>query len=176
MSGSRFTVEEYHQLGEHGAFGRRTELIRGYVFEKPPKSPLHSFIATGLHHRLFPQIPFGYYLRKEEPLTFADSEPEPDVSIVRGSRLDYQRSHPRTALLVVEVAVTTLAEDRELVSLYAEAGVEEYWIVIPRERKVEVYRKPVAGAFLETQIVSGEAVLTCAAVPSVRIALAELFA
>jgi Uma2 family endonuclease len=173
---ARFTVEQYHQLGEYSATGRRTELIRGYVFDKMSKSPLHSSIGTEIYDVLFPQIPSGWWIRKEEPLTLADSEPEPDVSIVRGTRRDYEESHPRTAALVVEVAVTTLAEDRELISLYAEAGVEEYWIVIPRERKVEVYRRPIGGAYLETQIVSGDATLTCAALPGIQIPLAQLFA
>src|ERR1700712_4215163 len=85
---SRFTVEQYHQLGEYSATGRRTELIRGYVFDKMSRSPLHSSSGTRLHELLFPQIPAGWWMRKEEPLTLADSEPEPDVSIVRGSWLD----------------------------------------------------------------------------------------
>jgi Uma2 family endonuclease len=172
---ARFTVEQYHQLGEYSATGRRTELIRGYVFDKMSKSPLHSSVGTRLHDLLFPQVPSGWWMRKEEPLTFTDSEPEPDVSIVRGSWLDYQQSHPRTAALAVEVAVTTLAEDREMISLYAEAGVEEYWILLPRERKVEVYRRPAGDAYSEMLVVSGEATLTCAAFPGVKVPLAELF-
>jgi Uma2 family endonuclease len=172
---ARFTVEQYHQLGEYSATGRRTELIRGYVFEKMSKSPTHSSVGTRLFYLLLPQLSGGYWMRKEEPLTFADSEPEPDVSIMRGQESDFEHAHPRTAALVAEVAVTTLAEDRELASLYAEAGVEEYWIVIPLERKVEVYRRPVSGAYLETLTVSGDATLRCGSVPGVEIALNQLF-
>jgi len=172
---ARFTVAQYHQLGEYSATGRRTELIRGYVFEKMSKSPQHSSTGSHIYDLLSPRFPSGWWVRKEEPLTFADSEPEPDVSVVPGRRQDYQQSHPRTAALVVEVAVTTLAEDRALVDLYAEAGIEEYWIIIPGERSVEVYRRPMGTAYQETFRVSGDAILACAAFPEVKIALAELF-
>jgi Uma2 family endonuclease len=172
---ARFTVEQYHQLGEYSATGRRTELIRGYVFEKMSKSPTHSSVGTRLFYLLLPQLSGGCWMRKEEPLTFADSEPEPDVSIMRGQESDFEDAHPATAALVAEVAVTTLAEDRALVSMYAEAGVEEYWIVIPLERKVEVYRGLIAGVYTETLTVSGDATLTCASIPGVEIPLQRLF-
>lgn len=172
---TRFTVEQYHQLGEYSTTGRRTELIRGYVFDKMSRSPLHSTIATRLQYLLLPQLGPGWWMRKEEPLTLADSEPEPDISVMRGQESDFENGHPRTAALVVEVAITTLAEDHELVSLYAEAGIEEYWIVIPRRRTVEVYRRPVSGSYQESFAVSGEEVLSCGAIAGVQVALVELF-
>ncbi|HEV7402109.1 MAG TPA: Uma2 family endonuclease [Chthoniobacteraceae bacterium] len=172
---ARFTVEQYHQLGEYSATGRRTELIRGYVFEKMPKSPTHRSVATRLYNMVFPQLSEGWWMHKEEPLTFADSEPEPDISIMRGQESEFDHAHPRTAALVAEVAVTTLAEDRALVGMYAEAGVEECWIVIPLERKVEVYRRLIAGVYTETLTVSGDATLTCASIPAVEVPLQRLF-
>ena len=173
---TRFTLEQYHQLGEYSATGKRTELIRGYVFDKMSKSPLHSSIASYLYDLLYPTVPGGWWLRKEEPLTFGDSEPEPDVSLVKGTRNTYGAGHPKTAALVVEVAVTTLLEDRALASVYAEAGVEEYWIVIPREHRVEVYRQPKGGEYLEHFSMTGEQTLACTAVPGVQVNLGTLFA
>lgn len=173
---SPLTVAQYRQLPEFNEHGRRTELIRGIVIEKMSKSPLHSGIATVLYDLLRPQVPPGFWLRKEEPLTLRDSEPEPDLSLVRGSRGDFATQHPTTAALVIEIAVTSAAEDRALASLYAEAGVEEYWIVQPVERRVEVSRRPEAGLYREQTVVEGGAVLACGSVPALRVALAELFA
>jgi len=74
-----------------------------------------------------------------------DSEPEPDLAVVTGSPRDYVSAHPRTALLVVEVADTTLALDRQRkLPTYARAGIPEYWILNLVERFLEVHRHPVS--------------------------------
>ena len=168
-------VAQYHQFPEFNARGRRTELIRGIVIEKKPKSPLHASIAKLLYDRLNTTIPAGHSVRQDQPLTLRDSEPEPDIAIVCGSVRDYWSSHPATAMLVIEIAISTATFDREKAALYAEAGVEEYWIVLPVERRVEVHRRPAAGAYLERSIVEGDITLTCASVPSVSVRLGELF-
>src|SRR5436190_14154299 len=139
---SPLSVEEYHRLDEFNENGRRTELIRGIVIEKMSKSPLHSSVAKRLYDFLKPLLPAGFVIRREDPLTFRDSEPEPDVAIVRGTEQQFFSAHPPTAELAVEVAVSSLALDRENASLYAEAGVKEYWIVLATQRQIEVYRRP----------------------------------
>ena len=73
--------------------------------------------------------------------------------MVRGKLQDFLSAHPRTAELVVEVAVSSVALDRENASLYAEAGVKEYWIVLGTERKVEVYRRPEGGRYVENKVI-----------------------
>ncbi|NQX00982.1 Uma2 family endonuclease [bacterium] len=173
---SPITVAQYQQFPEFNENGRRTELIHGVVIEKMSKSPLHSSIASALYDRIHPQVPPGFWLRKEEPLTLRDSQPEPDLSLVRGHRTNFAVSHPTTAALVIEIAVTSAAEDRTLASLYAAAGVEEYWIVLPLDRTVEVYRNPVNGIYLDSAVVEWEAMLECASFPAIRIRLAEVFA
>ena len=173
---SHLSVEEYHRLDEYNENGKRTELIRGIVIEKMSKSPLHRTIGTLLHETILPLLPPGFMVWKEEPLTFADSEPEPDIAVIRGVMRDYAASNPTTAELVVEVAVSSASLDRENVSLYAEAGVKEYWIVLAKERRVEVYRQPQEGAYLEKVVVAPPEVLVCAAVPEIAVGLEELFA
>jgi Uma2 family endonuclease len=106
----------------------------------------------------------------------ADSEPEPDISITRGERRDYSLGHPATAELVVEVAVSSPALDWENAALYAEAGVKEYWIVLGRERRVEVYRQPEQGRYKEAQTLGPDDWLECAAVPGARLQVREFFA
>jgi Uma2 family endonuclease len=172
---SPITVRQYHEFPEKNENGKRTELIRGVVIEKMSKSPLHSSISRRLFGLIQSALPEHFTLLRDDPLTLADSEPEPDLAVVRGDEQDFADRHPSTAALVIEVAVTSAAEDRSLASLYAEAGVEEYWIVLPARRRVEVHRRPEGGAYRDHSIAEGDDTLECTAVPGVRVALGDLF-
>jgi Uma2 family endonuclease len=172
---SPLSVEEYHRLDEFNENGRRTELIRGFVIEKMSKSPLHRTIASLLYDLLLAQMPPGYAIWKEEPLTLADSEPEPDISVTRGDKRDFATAHPSTAELVVEVAVSSPALDRENAALYAEAGVKEYWIILGTERRVEVYLRPENGRYNERQVFGADSIVNCSSIPALRIQTSDLF-
>ncbi len=169
------SVETWHWMVEKGLAPARAELLRGVIVEKMPKSPLHTKLVARLWSAFAAALGETHWVRKEEPLTLADSEPEPDIAIVPGQEADYQ-SHPVTALLVVEVAVTTLAEDRELANLYAEAGVTEYWIVNAVARAIEIYRQPEGGLYRARETISTGAVAACAALPGLMIETNKLFA
>jgi len=172
---SPLSLEDYHRLGEYNERGRRTELIRGIVIEKMSKSPLHRIIGSLLYRCLLAQLPKGFSVWKEEPLTFLDSEPEPDISVTRGDEHDYTKAHPSSAELVVEIAVSSAALDRENAALYAEAGIKEYWIVLGTERRVEVYRQPVQGHYQDKRLCNADELLECAAVPGVSVRVSDLF-
>jgi Uma2 family endonuclease len=172
---SPLSVEEYHRLGEFNGNGRRTELIRGIIIEKISKSPLHRIVTSRLYRRLLALLPQGFCVWKEEPLTFVDSEPEPDISVTRGQEDDYARAHPTSAELVVEVAVSSPDLDRVNASLYAESGIKEYWIVLALQRQVEVYRQPSEGRYQQTLIYGANDVIECNALPGVRMRVSELF-
>ena len=172
---SRLSVEEYHRLDEYNENGRRTELIRGIVIEKPRKAPIHSYLAARLYKLITPRLPEGYVVLRNDPLTLADSELEPDVAVVEGNEADFFQKHPSTASLVIEVAVSSAALDRENAWLYAEAGVKEYWIVLGEAQQVEIYRKPEAGVYREKIVVGPRDSIECASIPSVRFSLADLF-
>lgn len=173
---SRVSVAEYHRIGESGE-RRRTELIRGIVIEKISKSPLHSSISTRLNKLVLRLAPDGYIVRKEEPLTLLDSEPEPDIAVVAAREgEEFATEHPHTAELVIEVAVTSAALDRANASLYAEAGVQEYWIVLGASRAIEVYRRPEHGIYQEVFTCRSGDELACASVPPIRLRVAECFA
>jgi len=173
---SPLTVEEYHRLGEFNEHGRRTELIRGIVIEKMSKSPLHAAMAKRLYDWIARMLPQGLVVRREDPLTLVDSEPEPDIAVVRGTAAEFFHVHPTHAELVIEVAVSNPALDRENASLYAEAGVKEYWIVLGSERRVEVYRGPKEGRYQERRVVGAEETVESEAVPGLRIEVSDLFA
>ena len=172
---SPLTVEEYHRLDEFNENGRRTELIRGFVIEKMPKSPLHCTISALLYDLLTAQVPSGYVVWKERPLTLADSEPEPDICVTLGQKTDFATAHPSTAELVIEVAVSSIELDCENASLYAEAGVKEYWIVLVLERQIEVYRRLENKRYQEKRLVAANDLLMCSILPSVSIRIADLF-
>lgn len=146
------SVEQYHRLGEAGIIAQRTELIQGVIFEKMIKSPEHTWIVQWLVESIGEQLGKNEHVRQEQPLTLAASEPEPDLAIVAGSKSDYRTEHPRTAELVVEVAITSEALDREKAADFASAGVVEYWLVLPKTKTVEVRRQPAAGEYQELQV------------------------
>ena len=92
-----------------------------------------------------------FFVRKEAPITCADSEPEPDVAVVRGQRSSFSEVHPTTASLVVEIALTGADTDYRKRKIYAAAEVTEYWIVFPQERQVEVHTRPYAGDYTASE-------------------------
>lgn len=173
---TRHSVEQYHKLGELGLIEPRTELIRGIILRKMSRSPLHASIATKLFKRILRLLPSGMTARQEQPLTFSDSEPEPDVVVVSGVDEDFVSSHPRSALLVVEVAVTSQALDRANATLYAENGVQEYWIILPGEKAVEVYRDVATGGYTQRLRYGAEDDIVCAAVPEIRMRVSDILA
>jgi len=141
------TREEFEKAGQAGIFGpeERLELIGGEVVKKV--SPQHNPHATSVVlsaealRRAFGE---AFHVRVQVPMALGPhSEPEPDVYVVPGSPRDYEDEHPRTAVLVVEVADTSLAFDRRVkASLYASAGIPEYWLLNLSARVLEVHRDP----------------------------------
>jgi Uma2 family endonuclease len=142
----RWTRDEYERMVEVGVFppGDRLELIDGEIVTMTPQGSGHA-TAVGLAEDVLRVVfQVGYHIRGQRPLALEpSSEPEPDIAVVPGSLRDYRDAHPTTAILVVEVADTTLAYDRDHKgSLYACAGIPEYWIVNLPDQVVEVYRDP----------------------------------
>jgi Uma2 family endonuclease len=169
------TVEAYHVLGEAGVIPQNTELLYGLVYKKMPKSPFHTFLLYWLLEQWKLIALPGRWLRSEQPLTFADSEPEPDISVVPGSVLDYPHSHPNTADFVVEICVTSHDYDRSKARAYAVAGVKEYWLVLGPEKQIEVYRKPIEGGFAEVSSHGPGGTLQSSVLPELSVDLDQLF-
>jgi Uma2 family endonuclease len=170
------SVETYHALGEQGLIKQNTELLRGVIIEKTRKSPGHVYVTTLLYELIRAAVGPRLVVRKEDPLTLADSEPEPDIAVVADSPDDYGRAHPRTALLVVEVAVSTVEVDREKAGIYAEAGVAEYWLVLADSATIEVFTQPEGPAYRTRRVVRRDETLASTALPELRVSLEKLFA
>jgi Uma2 family endonuclease len=125
----------------------------------------------------------GYAVCVQLPLDLGDdSEPEPDVAVVVGEPLDYRDAHPTTAALIVEVLETTLSSDRtHKASLYASAGIADYWIVNLAHRQLEIHRRPIPDphqpygfGYVDVTHLTAADFVSPLAVPQATIAVADL--
>ena len=138
---------EYERLVELGAFENDPiELLGGQLVVAEPKGSEHATAVDMASDALRSALPPGWIVRVQNPIALdAESEPEPDIAVVRGSRADFRHAHPTRPALIIEVAESSLRFDRvDKGSLYARAGIEDYWIVNLVDRVLEVYRQPDA--------------------------------
>jgi Uma2 family endonuclease len=145
----RFTREEIERLAETGVFaGQRYELIDGDLVDKMGQNPPHSSGIQLLLEYLARFFEVGM-IRVQHPMEAAAGDrerslPEPDVAVLRERNIEHQRRHPRgdEMLLVIEVSDTTVAFDRSRkATLYARAGVPEYWVLDLNRRMLVVHRE-----------------------------------
>jgi Uma2 family endonuclease len=147
----RLSIDQYHQMIQTGILtdDDPVELLEGWLVTKMPKNPPHRLSTQLTREALARLVPPQWHVNDQEPITTEDSEPEPDVTIVRGERRQYleRHPHPQEVALVVEVADTTLSRDRTSKKrLYARAAIPVYWIINLAEQQVEVYTGPSGSA------------------------------
>lgn len=145
----RWSLEDYHRLIESAIFEEDdpVELLEGYITVKMPKKPRHNMFVRLLFDLIRELLPEGMFIHTEGPITIAesDSEPEPDLLVIKGSPRDFLTSHPTPASvpLVIEVADSSLHKDQTLKQkVYANAGISTYWIVNLQANQIEVYASP----------------------------------
>lgn len=145
-----WTRHEYERMIDAGILveGEKAELIAGEIIVKVPQNSPH---ATGVgkgQDALTNTLPSGFLVRVQLPLALdPDSEPEPDLAVVAGARDDYAGEHPRSAIIVIEVADSSLWFDRtQKAAIYARAQIPDYWILNVIDRVLEVYRDPAPDA------------------------------
>jgi Uma2 family endonuclease len=181
----RWTRVEYEQLVERGIFTRadRMELIDGLLIVSEPQSAYHYTTIRVVARALARAFGSGWDVRTEAPVALDEtSEPEPDVAVVRGELLDYLTEHPRDPVLVVEVALSSVALDRRYKSsLYARAQRPEYWVVNLMNRTLEVRREPGPSPsapygwdYRVMQVFQAPETVTPLAMPAARIPIADL--
>jgi Uma2 family endonuclease len=173
-----WTRDEYDRLVAAGAFapGARVQLVLGEIVEMTPQSAAHVTGVRLVQQRLEAVFTSGYDVRVQFPLALsADSEPEPDVAVVRGTARDYSRQHPTAAVLVVEVADSTLRFDQgPKAVMYARAAIGEYWILNLEGRVLEVYREPQPSGYAAVTVVRPEESISPQAAPGARIRVLDL--
>ncbi|MBX3248381.1 MAG: Uma2 family endonuclease [Myxococcales bacterium] len=167
--------DEYERLVRLGAFeGERVELLEGALVHMSPHGPLHADVVDRLGAWAFRVVAGQARVRVQSALALSvESVPEPDLAIVPLG--DYRAAHPSTALLVVEVADSSLRKDRgPKARLYASAGVPEYWIVDLVGKALVVHRAPEGESYADARTLASGSV-TPLAFPAGTLVLDDLF-
>jgi Uma2 family endonuclease len=163
--------------------GEPIELLGGQLIVAEPQGAYHAGAITKVDYALRAILPPGWIVRLQAPVSLdAESEPEPDLVVVHGRPGDYLQAHPGRPVLAIEVAESSLEFDREHKgSLYARAGVEDYWIVNLVDRVLEVRRGPwpdtsatYGWRYRSVTTLVRPAVVTPLAFPTSQIAVADL--
>jgi Uma2 family endonuclease len=154
----RFSVAQFDQMMRDGTIGSqdRVELIDGLVVTKVSKNPPHILAGKLLFPALQGVIPARWHVAKDDDVVISDhDQPQPDLSVVRGSPRDYANRYPTPGDigLAVEISESTLASDRSIkMPRYAFANVPVYWIVNLVHGQVEVYTDPAGGQYVNRSV------------------------
>jgi Uma2 family endonuclease len=145
----RFSVEQYHRMDELGFFANaRVELLEGCLVRKEPLHPLHE-LAMLTACDVFDELPGGWRLRFQAPITLADSEPEPAVAVVTAESEHHAERYPGAGevAFALEVAAAATVELHRVTMgrIYARAGIPVYWLVNLPQQQLEVYTQPHRG-------------------------------
>ena len=168
-------LRTYHWMVENGLVEKQAELIRGVIIEKMSKSPLHETTVRKIFRRVLAAADDTMMVTKEAPISIRDSEPEPDVAVILGTDDDFATAHPTTAVLAVEVAVTSEEVDREKADIYAEAGIPEFWLILALAKTIERHTAPVDGIYTERTIFHVGETLQSTVLPKLSFAIGEIF-
>jgi Uma2 family endonuclease len=177
----RLTVADYYRMGEVGILApdARVELIEGEIIDMAPPGDSHAGTVDQLASVFGAAVAGRAHVRVQNPLRLGEhSEPQPDVSVLRRRADFYKSGHPRPAdaLLVVEVADTSLRFDRDdKIPLYAHHGIPEVWLIDLEAKCLVRYRKPQQGAYVLVDQPDLASPLEIAALPGTRIQLSSLF-
>ena len=152
----RLSVKQYQQMIEAGVLtdDDKIELLEGYLVEKMSRNAPHDGTLDLVKEALGDNRPKGWCLRSQQSIQLADSQPEPDVSLVRGNSRSFVAVHPTAAEvgIAVEIAASSLLIDRrQKARIYARAGIVEYWIVNLLDRQIEVHTLPVGESYTNVQ-------------------------
>ena len=173
-----FNVDEYYAMAEAGILspGDRVELLDGEIVAMDPISSMHASCVTRLMYLTLDQVGQRAIVRVQNPVRMnSDSEPQPDITLLK--RGNYSAAHPGPGdvLLLIEVADTTTDLERECkLPLYARAGVSEYWIVNLTERAVEVYSDPSSTGYGSRRVVGTDGEVSPAAFPDILLPVRQM--
>ena len=151
----KLSVEQYDAMVESGIFTERDrlQLINGMLVAKVTQGDDHCVADEDCRTAFQHVLPPGWFVRSNKPVDIPpDGAPEPDQAVIRGSNRDYGRKkrgrpNAKDVALIVEIAQSSLLEDRAMVRIYGAAAIPVYWIVNLVDRQVEVYTEPDSGGY-----------------------------
>jgi Uma2 family endonuclease len=177
----RFTVEEYHRMGEAGILpeDNRLELIHGDIVVREPIGAYHAGTVARLIRLWTSRLGDRAIVNIQNPVQFPmeDSELQPDVMLLRPREDFYTTGHPQAAdvLLLMEVADSTLRLDRRVkIPLYARVGVREVWLVDLTTARLEVHREPLGDRYADVRVLARGERVAPEAFPDLSLDVAEL--
>lgn len=150
----QWTVADYHKLTDLGIFrDHPVELLEGQIVEMAPEGPTHAYLTQGIASYLNSLLSGKALVREAHPITLANSEPEPDIAIVRLPREQYRDRHPypQDIFWLIEIAQSTSDYDlNDKKNVYAKAGIQEYWVLeinLQSINQVYQFLNPVRGTY-----------------------------
>jgi Uma2 family endonuclease len=176
-----FTVDEYYKMAEAGIFTEddRVELIDGEIVEMVPIGPEHSSLVARIANLLFRSAGNDAIVWPQNPLRLSNiTEPQPDLALLRWREDFYSAGHPQPAdvLLVIEVADSSLAYDRDVkAALYARAGILEFWLVDVKQRRVTIFRDPATDGYRAVLQMEGSQPMSPEALPAMTLTAGRIF-
>jgi len=152
----RFTVDDYHRMGEAGILDEKVELLAGDIVVREPIGPYHAGTVNRLNRFWTARLGDRAVVQVQNPIELPDldSEPQPDISLLRPRADFYTTAHPVAAdvLLVIEVADTSAALDRRVkIPLYARAGIREVWLVDVAHHRIQICREPTPDGYRQVR-------------------------
>ncbi|WP_434686268.1 Uma2 family endonuclease [Pseudanabaena minima] len=176
-----WSIADYHQMIEAGILDEddRVELLEGKIVCMSPQRPFHAASVQRSANHLYELLRGKAYIRVQLPVILGnDSEPEPDLAVVRFDNNEYSFRHPEASdiYLLIEVADSTIAKDRkQKARIYAKNRVLEYWILDLQKRQVYVFRQPEENTYREELVLNSSDSIAMQAFPDVAIALDAMF-
>jgi Uma2 family endonuclease len=175
-----WTVDEYYQMAKTGLIkpGEQVELLEGQIIQMTPQGPLHA-ATTDYAAELLKESLIGKALvRVEKPLRVGDrSEPQPDIAVVHLHPRRYADGHPSSeqVYLLIEVSDSSLDYDCETkAKLYAQTGIDDYWVLDAKNRQLHVFRDPKQGEYRQRFVLDEESCISLLAFSDVEIYVKEM--
>jgi len=175
---AKWSLDDYHQMIESGLLAERSlELINGEIIEMSPEGVSHSFYCRGTAKYLRSILGNRAEVSEAHPITLPnDSEPEPDIAIVRTPDTLYQTRHPfpEDIFWLIEIANSTLAKLGVKRDLYAQAGIPEYWVMNLQTSELVVFRDLIDNKY-RSEICLNDGNISPLAFPDISIDISRLF-
>lgn len=175
-----FTVREYHRMIDAGVFigDSNYELINGEIVSKMTQGHLHISCINRLANLLIPKLVGKAIVSIQNAVSIGEiSEPEPDVSILKYRDDFYENAKPteKDVLLLIEVSDSMTSYDRKVkISLYAQANIEEVWLINLTRKIVEVYTQPENGKYKIAAKVGKTQSITPKLIPNITIEVSDI--